>query len=157
MESGENHLILIVGADVILTSDASTARSIEKSLKESTSLSREIDKYMDVWSFTQSMRGGPSGTTVGEGSASSRKRQKTAAGIANLILSIEDDGSPIGELHHKKRRDYDEPSVEITPITTDPATISSLPISPDNSPPPPRPTTDDIFRAIIDHGPLVVP
>ncbi|KAH1072863.1 hypothetical protein J1N35_025191 [Gossypium stocksii] len=102
MESGVNCLMLTAGVDVALVSDADTASGVEESLEESTSLSREIDEYMEVRSFMQNVQGGPSGTAVGKESARSRKSQNTFTGTTNITLSSEDEGSLIGKLHHKK-------------------------------------------------------
>ncbi|KAH1056013.1 hypothetical protein J1N35_034078 [Gossypium stocksii] len=90
VENGASLLMLIVGANVTLVSDVGTACSVEESLEESTSLSRENNEYMDVRSFMQNVRGGPSGITIGEGSTNSRKRKRTTFGIGNIILSSKD-------------------------------------------------------------------
>ncbi|KAH1121576.1 hypothetical protein J1N35_004736 [Gossypium stocksii] len=157
VESGVNPLILTVGTNVTLVGNATTVHSVEEILEKSTSLSREIDEYMDVQFFMQNVRGGPSGTSVREGSASSRKRKMTTSGIGNIILSSKNVDSLIRELCRKKRRDRDRPSIKVTLITIAPTIIPSPPISPITSLPPPRLTTDDAFGVIIDHGPLVVP
>ncbi|KAK5772467.1 hypothetical protein PVK06_048756 [Gossypium arboreum] len=47
-EGSANLLMIDVGDDNRLVSDAGTARIVEESLEEPTSLSREIDEYMDV-------------------------------------------------------------------------------------------------------------
>lgn len=148
--------MLIFGANVTLVGDAGTTRGVEESLEESTSLSREINAYMDVRSFMQKVLGGPSSTAIREGSNNSRKRQRTTFGIGNIILSSKDKGTAIRELRRKKRRDRDGPSVEVTPTTTVLTTIPSPPIYPIASPPPPRLETGNVF-GVINHGPLVVP
>lgn len=119
--------MLIFGANVTLVGDAGTTRGVEESLEESTSLSREINAYMDVRSFMQKVLGGPSSTAIREGSNNSRKRQRTTFGIGNIILSSKDKGTAIRELRRKKRRDRDGPSVEVTPTTTVLTTIPSPP------------------------------
>ncbi|KAH1047084.1 hypothetical protein J1N35_037868 [Gossypium stocksii] len=85
--------IMITGADNRLLGDADTVRVVKENLEESTSLSREIDEYMDVQSSMQNVRGGLSSTFTGEGSASSKEKRKTVAGVANIILSSEDKAS----------------------------------------------------------------
>ncbi|KAH1090878.1 hypothetical protein J1N35_018135 [Gossypium stocksii] len=84
-----NPLMITVGIDNRFVGDAGITRIVKKSSGESTSLSKEIDEYMDTRSFMQNVRGGPSSASVEERSASSRKKQKIIVGAGNIILSNE--------------------------------------------------------------------
>ncbi|PPR81999.1 hypothetical protein GOBAR_AA38718 [Gossypium barbadense] len=126
VESDVN-LVMIIGTYNRLLSDAGTIRVVEENSEKSTSLSREIDEYMDVRLFMQTVRGDLSDTFAREGSASSKKKRKIIAGATNIILSNEDEV---------------------------PATIPSVLNSLVDLQPPPRALTEDIFGVIVDYGPL---
>ncbi|KAH1031854.1 hypothetical protein J1N35_044028 [Gossypium stocksii] len=90
--------MIIGGANNGLVGDAGTTHVVEESLRESTSLSREINEYMDVRSFMHNVQRGHSGAPTREGSASSQKKQKTTIGVVNIVLSIEDKDNFVREL-----------------------------------------------------------
>ncbi|KAK5845331.1 hypothetical protein PVK06_001502 [Gossypium arboreum] len=123
-------LMVTVGANNRLVSDANIIPVVEENLKESPSLSKEIDEYMLVQSFMQNVRGGPFGTSIREGSASSRKKQKTIAGAANIILSSEDEGILARELRRKKEKDCAVTLGDVATTTIVPPTVPSPPVSP---------------------------
>ncbi|KAK5794117.1 hypothetical protein PVK06_035320 [Gossypium arboreum] len=153
LESGVNPLIVTTGVYNTLVGNADTVRGVEESLKESISLSREIDKYTGVQSFMQNMRCGPFGTAVREGSVNSRKKLKTTPRTANIILSSAGEGSPARELRRKKGKDHVAIYSEVALIATVFAAIPSPPNSPSNPQPPLIPPTDDTFRVIVDYCP----
>ncbi|KAK5793764.1 hypothetical protein PVK06_034921 [Gossypium arboreum] len=86
-------------------------------------------------------------------SASCRKKQKTTVGTANIVLSSEDEGSPIGEFHGNKRKDRVGISNNLALIATVPTIISSSPNSPIDPLPPPRLTVANALGVIVDYGP----
>lgn len=87
---------VIVGADIRIVGGTGTVHRVEESFEEFARLSKKIDEYMDVQGYMQDMRRVPSGTTIGDGNASSKKKQRTAARDANIVLSSEDEGSSRG-------------------------------------------------------------
>ncbi|KAH1097777.1 hypothetical protein J1N35_014698 [Gossypium stocksii] len=99
---------------------------------------------MKVRSVMQNVQGGPSRISAGEGSANSRKKQKTIARAENVILSSEEEDSHVRELYQKKWKDHTATSGDMANIVTVLAVISS-PSSSLVSPLPPRPPTGDTF------------
>ncbi|KAK5771694.1 hypothetical protein PVK06_047931 [Gossypium arboreum] len=125
-----------------------TTHVVEESSKESTSLSREIDEYMDVQSFMHNVQMGPSVGPTREGNVSSRMKQKTTVGAVNIVLSIEDKDNPIRELCRKKGKDCATTFGDVATTITVPTVIPS----PHGSPPLPIPLIEDTFSVIVQHG-----
>ncbi|KAH1090557.1 hypothetical protein J1N35_017814 [Gossypium stocksii] len=139
--------MLTIGADIQIFGGASTTQGTKDSFEEFTSLSREIDEYMDVWFYMESVREGPSGTNIGKGNI---KKHKINASITNIILSSKKKGNPGGELRRKKKSDRDEAFGSVVSIAIAPTISLSL----FSSSPPPMPVNDDVFRVTINHNPL---
>ncbi|KAH1107974.1 hypothetical protein J1N35_011742 [Gossypium stocksii] len=83
----------------------------------------------------------------------SRKTQKTNAGIANITLSNEEEGSPMGELHRKGKKDRGEASNSAVPTTIAPTVSLSLTTYLVISSPPLRPRNNDTLGVTFNHGP----
>ncbi|KAH1046982.1 hypothetical protein J1N35_037766 [Gossypium stocksii] len=96
-------VMLTVGGDVRIVDGAGTAQGTEDSSKESISLSREIDKYIDVHLYMQSVLGGPFGTSTDRGNVNTRKRQRIVVGTTNITLICEDEGSDNPTLKETRR------------------------------------------------------
>ncbi|KAH1097946.1 hypothetical protein J1N35_014867 [Gossypium stocksii] len=126
IESDTNPLMLTSGDDKRIVGNASTTKVIEDNSKESTSLSKEIDEYMDVRSYMQSMQIGPSRVTTGDENGSSKKKQKTTARVANIVLSSKNEGSPRVKLYWKRRGVRTEVLDNVNPISIA-STVSSSP------------------------------
>ncbi|KAK5811071.1 hypothetical protein PVK06_026390 [Gossypium arboreum] len=135
--------------------DTSTTQGVKDSFEESTNLSIEIDEYMDVRSYMQSLRGGLPGATTRDSNASNRKKQSFVSGAANIVLSSEDKGSPRAKLRRKRRGDHTETSVNVAHVIIASFITPSTVISPINSLQPARSVNDDAFEVTITYCPLV--
>ncbi|KAK5846467.1 hypothetical protein PVK06_002757 [Gossypium arboreum] len=92
VDSGANPSLLTATTDLKIVGDAGTARNTKDSSDESTSLSHEINKYMDVM-------------------LDMRKKCMTNTWAANVVLSNEEEeDSAILEQHWIKMTDHTRPS-----------------------------------------------
>ncbi|KAH1030989.1 hypothetical protein J1N35_043163 [Gossypium stocksii] len=117
--------MLTTNVDIQIVGGAGTTQGTEDSSKESSSMFRDIDEYIN----------------------------KTKASTTNIILSNEEEGSPRGVLHLKRKGDHSEASDSAVPIAIASNISLSLVVSLVSSSPPPKPINDDAFGVTINHDP----